>query len=127
MGVEIEHYKKGLKLYGDGKHLEAIEEYDKGLALKPDWPDLLQAKGMAQMNAGKHDEALATLQRVAELAPEDPLAFTSLSMAWLKKENIEEAEKAQAKARLLSWKEELKTNPDARPPEPPPGEMHVKQ
>ena len=105
----------------------AIAAYDLGLAEKPDWSDLLQAKGMAQMNAGMYDDALATLQHVVELAPEDPLAYTSLSMAWLKKENIEEAEKAQAKARMLSWKQELKTNPDAPPPEPPPGSMKVNQ
>ena len=127
MSQAVEHYKNGLALYGEGKHLEAIEEYDQGLAERPDWSDLLQAKGMAQMNAGLHDDALATLQRVAELAPEDPLAFTSLSMAWLKKENIPEAEKAQATARMLSWKEELKANPDAPRPEPPPGEMKVNQ
>jgi Flp pilus assembly protein TadD len=79
---------------------------------------------MAQLNAGKHEVALETLLRVTELAPEDPLAFTSLSMAYVRMEKIEEAEKAQAQARLLSWKQELKSNPDAPPPT---GDMPVSQ
>ncbi|MAB80438.1 MAG: hypothetical protein CMJ89_13885 [Planctomycetes bacterium] len=121
----LEHYKGGLALYGEGKYTLAVVEYDKALALKPEWSDVLQAKGMAQMHSGKLEQALATLKRVTELAPEDPLAFTSLSMAYVRLENIEEAEKAQAQARLLSWKQELKTNPDA--PRPDDGGMAVQQ
>ena len=39
---------------------------------------------------------------------------------------LDEAEKEAAKARMISWKEELKTNPDAPPPTPP-GGMNVVQ
>lgn len=128
MSEASDHYMRGMTLYGEGKNEEASEAYRAALALEPDWSDCLQALGMAQMNAGHLDEALATLQRVVELAPEDPLAFTSLSMIWVRKENIEEAEKAQAKARMLSWKQELKTNPNAPPPDPVgPGGMNVTQ
>ena len=113
----LEHYKKGLALYGEGKYTLSIAEYDLALGIEPEWSDALQAKGMAQMHSGKLKEALETLKRVTEMAPEDPLAFTSLSMAYVRLENIEEAEKAQAQARLLSWKQELKTNPDAPRPD----------
>ncbi len=85
--------------------------------------DCLQALGMAQMKAGLLDEAIATAITVTEMAPEDPTAFTSLSMAYMRKQMIEEAEKAQAQARLLSWKQELKENPNAPPPMPSPGQM----
>ena len=121
----MDFYKEGMSLYGQQKHDEAIAAFGQALELQPDWSDCLQALGMAQMNGGQLKEALATLQRVTELAPEDPLAFTSLSMAWVRLENIEEAEKAQAKARMLSWKQELKTNPDA--PRPDNDGMHVTQ
>ena len=120
----LEHYKQGLSLYGEGKYTLAIGEYEKALAIDPEWSDALQAKGMAQMHSGKLEDALKTLKPVTEMAPEDPLAFTSLSMAYVRLENIEEAEKAQAQARLLSWKQELKTNPDAPPPD---GGMPVQQ
>lgn len=128
MSDAVEHYKRGMTLYGAGKNEEAIEAYRAALKERPEWSDCMQALGMAQMNCGQLDDALATLQRVVELAPEDPLAFTSLSMIWVRKENIEEAEKAQATARMLSWKQELKTNPDAPPPDPGgPGGMPVTQ
>ena len=119
------HYKEGMSLYGQQKHAEAIAAFGKALELQPDWSDCLQAMGMAQMNAGQLQEALATLTRVTEIATEDPLAFTSLSMIWVRLENIEEAEKAQAKARMLSWKQELKNNPAA--PRPDNDGMHVTQ
>lgn len=116
MPDELEHYKKGLAFYGQRKYAEAIEEYRRALELRPGWTDCLQALGMAQMNQGLLDEALSTLTRVTELAPDDPLAFTSLSMCLQRKNRIEDAEKAQAKARMLSWKQELKKNPNAPPP-----------
>ena len=55
---------------------------------------------------GRSDEAKAELERFIELAPEDPLAFTSLSMVWVRKENFEKAEEAQEKARALFLKKE---------------------
>jgi Flp pilus assembly protein TadD len=112
----IEHYRQGLALYGRREYAAAIAEYRHALAERPEWSDCLQALGMAQMHAGDLRAALATLQHVTELAPEDPLAFTSLSMCLQRLERIPEAEKAQAQARLLSWKQELKKNPNAPPP-----------
>ncbi len=123
MADALEHYKRGLALYGQRRFADAIGEYNQVLELRPGWTDCLQALGMAQMNAGLLDEALSTLTRVTELAPEDPLAFTSLSMCLQRKNRIEDAEKAQAKARMLSWKQELKKNPNA----PPPSGMPVSQ
>jgi len=116
MTAATDHYKQGMALYGQGKNEEAVRAFEAALSERPEWSDCLQALGMTQMNLGRLDDALATLTRVTELAPEDPLAYTSLSMVWVRKENIEEAEKAQAKARMLSWKEELKRNPNAPPP-----------
>ncbi len=120
----LEHYMQGLAFYGQQKYAEAVEEYDKAIGFEPDWSDCLQAKGMAQMNAGHLAEALETLKRVTELVSEDPLAFTSLSMVYQRLDRIDDAELAQSKARMLSWKQELATNPNAPPPA---GDMPVTQ
>ena len=112
----LEQYKRGLAAYGRKDFAEAVAAYGRALELRPDWSDCLQALGMAQMNQGTLDDALRTLTRVTELAPEDPLAFTSLSMVLQRLNRIDDAEKAQAQARLLSWKQELRTNPKAPPP-----------
>ncbi len=116
MPTATDHYRQGLTHYGRRAYAEAIEAYRQALAERPDWSDCMQAMGMAQMHAGELEEALRTLQRVTELAPEDPLGFTSLSMCLQRMNRIADAETAQAKARMLSWKQELKKNPHAPPP-----------
>lgn len=116
MVTAADHYREGLRHYGKRAFAEAIDAYRRALVERPEWSDCLQALGMAQMHAGSLEEALATLERVTLLAPEDPLAFTSLSMCLQRLNRIADAETAQAQARLLSWKRELKSNPHAPPP-----------
>jgi Flp pilus assembly protein TadD len=116
MSTAVEHYRAGLGHYGKRDYAAAIESYRKALAERPEWSDALQALGMAQMHAGLLQEALVNLERVTKLAPDDPLAFTSLSMCLQRLDRIADAETAQAQARLLSWKKELQTNPNAPPP-----------
>ena len=117
MSEAIEAYKGATSLYGERKYEEAIEAYSRALEHKPDWAEAILGLAMAQMQAGKLDEAIATGNRVVELDPNDPSAYTSLSMFWQRKGDIDEAEKQQAKARMASWKQELKDNPNAPPPE----------
>jgi len=118
MADHIAHYQKALQLFGQDKHAEAIVEYKAALAAKPDWTDGLHGLAMAQMHAGELDDAIATGLRIVELDEADAFAHTSLSMFYMRKGMIEEAERESAKARMVSWKEQLKTNPDARPPGP---------
>ena len=116
-------YLNGLKQFGASQHKYAIASFRQALELDPEWTDCLQALSMALMNAGELDEALETAKKNCELATTDPLAYTSLSMIYQRLDRIDDAETAQNKARLLSWKQELKENPDA----PPPTGMNVMQ
>lgn len=118
MTDKIEHYQKGLKLFGENKHEEAIAEYKAALAIEPDWTDGLHGLAMAQMHAGKLDDAIETGLKIVEIDKNDAFAHTSLSMFYMRKGMVDEAEKEGAKARMISWKEELKTNPGAAPPGP---------
>ena len=127
-----EQYLLGLRHFGEGEHIQAIAAYEKALALRPDWTDAMHGLAMAHMNAGSLDEAIAIGQRIVELDAEDAFAHTSLSMFYQRKSVLAEeagdepearalidvAEKEGAKARMISWKQELQTNPDARPPGP---------
>lgn len=118
MADVTDHYMKGLKLFGQNRYLEAIEEYRKALAVDTARTDVLLALATAQMNAQLLDEAIVSGRRLVDLDGEDPFAHTTLSMIYQRKGMIDEAEKEQAKARMLSWKQELKTNPNAPPPGP---------
>ena len=117
MSDKLGHYKRGHELYGQNRFEEAIVAYRQALELDPDWSDCVQALGMALMQKGDLDLALETMLRATELTPEDPFAFTSLSMIYVRRNQIEEAEKAQATAKMLSWQEEVKSNPSAPPPD----------
>ncbi len=133
-------YLEGLKLFGEGEHRQAIEAYERALALAPDWTDALHGKAMALMHLTEYDAAIEVGRRICELDGDDPFAHTSLSMFYQRKsalaeeagdeaaarELIELAEKEGARARMLSWKEELKKNPNAPPPGPA-GSMDVIQ
>jgi len=120
------HYMAGLKHFGQNRFEEAIAEYTQALALKPDWADVLNAVATAQSKLGRHEEAVATIERAIEINPNDAFSFTSLSIFLQRQGKIQEAETAAAKARMISWKEELKKNPNAPPPGPP-GGMKVVQ
>lgn len=119
-------YLEGLAAYGQARHEDALLKFDEALALSPDWTEGLHGKAMALRQLARYDEAIAVGQRIVELDPNDAFAHTSLSIFYQLKGMIEEAEKEGAKARMLSWKEELKKNPNARPPGPA-GSMPVIQ
>jgi tetratricopeptide (TPR) repeat protein len=140
MSESIEHYKKGLAHFGQNEFTEAIECYNAALEEDADWVDVLHALAMAQMNSGDGGAAVATGLRIVELDPDDAFAHTSLSIFYMRLSNdaekggdeaeakrlIELAEKEGAEARMISWKDELKENPDAPPPAEP-GSMNVVQ
>ena len=110
-------YLAGMKLFGQDKYSEAVAEYKKAIELSPDWLEALHALATAQSKLGDQDGALATIARVIQLDPDDPFAYTSQSIFLQRKGLVPEAEAAQAKARMASWKLELKKNPNAPPPD----------
>jgi Flp pilus assembly protein TadD len=52
---------------------------------------------------GRPTEAITAALRNTELRPNDQLAWSSLSICYVKNHQIKEAEAAGAKARILSW------------------------
>ncbi len=61
----------------------------------------------ALVDAGQFESAVATAKELTSLTPTDPLAQTSLSIALQRAGQIEEAEAAAGRARILEWKREL--------------------
>jgi tetratricopeptide (TPR) repeat protein len=117
MSPAIDNYKAGLALFGKNQFSEAIAEFQKALAERPGWLDAQHALATAQSKSGDQDAALATIAKVIASDPDDPFAYTSQSIFFQRKGLIPEAEKAQAQARMASWKQELKKNPNAPPPD----------
>jgi tetratricopeptide (TPR) repeat protein len=103
-----EHYNEGMELFAQDKLDEAVAAYQLALDEDPNYVDALHALAMTYAHQEKLDQAIETGKRLIEVAPEDELAHTSLSIFYQQKGLIAEAEQVAAKARTLSWKRELR-------------------
>jgi tetratricopeptide (TPR) repeat protein len=101
-------YDEAIDLYADEKYDEAIEAYEKALALDPKFIDAVHGLAMCYQAKGDLDKAIEVTRKHIEQDPEDILAFTNLSMFYQKKGMIPEAEAAGAEARRLDWKRQLR-------------------
>jgi Flp pilus assembly protein TadD len=58
---------------------------------------------MALMKASRFGEAIQAGLKAVEINPNDQLAWSSLSLFYVRNGQVPEAEAAGAKARILSW------------------------
>jgi tetratricopeptide (TPR) repeat protein len=105
-----DYFEQAVNAFGDDKLDEAIENYKKALEIDGNYQDALHGLGMALFNSGRVDDAIATAKRLIELDQDDILAHTSLSMFYQSQNRIEEAEKEGNVARVLGWKQELRSD-----------------
>jgi tetratricopeptide (TPR) repeat protein len=106
--IAEDHYYAALDLFADGKHEEAVVEYEKSTVADPTFIDALHGLARAYQDMERYDDAIATAKRIAELDKDDVLAHTSLSILYQKKGMVPEAEEEANKARILGWKQQLK-------------------
>ncbi len=105
--VAEEHYFTALDAMADGLQEKAVDEYRSSLAADPTFTEAMHGLAKALQNLERYDEAIVVARRIAELDPEDVLAYTSLSVLYQCKGMIAEAEAEGAKARVLGWKQQL--------------------
>ncbi len=71
----------GRYLLTSGKYKEAMEEIQRGLAIKPDTPSLIDLQGMAHMGAGRPADAVSSYTRLTSLQAKNELVWIRLSQA----------------------------------------------
>jgi Flp pilus assembly protein TadD len=103
-----DHYYAALDLMADGKLEEATAAYRESLLADPTFTEAMHGLARALQDLQRYDEAIDVANKIAELDPDDVLARTSLSVLYMKKGMIPEAEAESAKARVLGWKQQLK-------------------
>jgi len=101
------HYNQGMEFFAEEKFAEAVAAYQRALAEDPNYADALHGLAMTYAHLEKFDEAIEIGKRLIAAAPEDELAYTSLSIFYQKKGMIAEAEAVAAKSRTLGWKRQL--------------------
>ncbi len=101
-----------MEFFAQDKLDEAVAAYLRALDEDPNHADALHALAMTYAHQEKFDKAIEVGKRLIEVAPDDELAYTSLSIFYQKHGQIAEAEHIAAKARTLSWKRELREPKD---------------
>lgn len=103
-----DYYYAALDLVSDGQPERALLEYEKSVDADPTFTEPMHGLARVLQDLSRLDEAIAVAKRIAELDPDDVLAYTSLSVLYQKKGMIPEAEAEANKARVLGWKQQLK-------------------
>jgi len=100
-------YNKGMELFMEEKFDTAIAAFKQALDEDAKYTDALHALAMTYSHQEKLDDAIETAKKRIEIAPDDELAHTSLSIFYQQKGMIAEAEHIAAQARTLGWKRQL--------------------
>jgi tetratricopeptide (TPR) repeat protein len=79
-------------LQADGRPRDAIEHYQRAIALQPDYAPAYNNLGVARRAAGDLDQAIAAYERAVAMKPEYPDAHYNLANALLDKNKPQEAE-----------------------------------
>ncbi len=100
-----DYYLKGMDLFA-GDHMdEAVAAFDRALEEDANYGDALHAAAMCCYHAKDLDRALKYGLRYRDVEPDNPLAYTSLSMFYHAKGWIQEAEDMGAKAQAAALKQ----------------------
>ncbi len=102
---------EALQAFMKGAFDDAIGAFGRALALDPADREALRGLAMAHGQKGDIEGAVGWARRLTEAAPQETLSWSTLSMLLQKQGKIKEAEDAQARARTLSWKDQLKKPP----------------
>jgi cytochrome c-type biogenesis protein CcmH/NrfG len=93
-------------LFYDGQQFpNAIQYYERALAIHPENPDVRTDMGTAYWYVGDADKALAAMQTSLKYRPGHPQ--TLFNLGWVRWQG-----KADAKGAVDAWQQLLKTNPD---------------
>src|SRR3954454_683782 len=86
-----------------GELESAVAKYRRCVGIEPEFFDGWHALGMTLMKIGRFPEAIEVCKRATELQPNDQIGRTSLSLFYNRHGQIQEAQAAGTKAKILSW------------------------
>lgn len=101
--------QQGLDLLAEGNPSAAVDFFHRAIDRSNACSEAHHGLIRALLDADRPGEAVQAASRLIALAPADPLAQTSLSIALQKSGRIPEAEAAAGRARILEWKQQLET------------------
>lgn len=97
--------------YTMGDHDQAVAKIRQATAAAPQSFAAWHASAEIHLNLGQLDDALHAAEQAHALQPDDLFINTTLSRIWVGKGDKEAAERFGARAKMLGWKDQLKTPP----------------
>ena len=97
--------------YTMGDQDQAMAKINQATDAAPESFAAWHASAEIHLNLGRLDEALLAAEKAHAIKPDDLFINTTLSRIWVGKGDKEAAEKFGAQAKILGWKEQLKTPP----------------
>jgi folate-binding protein YgfZ len=98
-----ELYDAAVGVFARGEDRRALALLEEALAADPAHADSWEALGVILGRAGRYEEAIATFRRLEEVAPDEPMVHTNLSLYYMKVGDIEQAEAHRAQATLKQF------------------------
>lgn len=99
-------YQQGMDHFIHDRLDRAIAEFSKAIELEPQHQEALRALSMSCFHQKDIESAVLYGERLRDLAPEDAMAYTSLSMFYQAQGRIQDAEDAGAMAAKFSGSSE---------------------
>jgi tetratricopeptide (TPR) repeat protein len=102
-GAELKKlFEEGVAAGNAGRHDEAIEKFNAGVAINPKCFDCYDNIGFAYAQKKEYDKAEEAYKKAAEIKPDDAAAYNGLATVYNAQRKFDEAAKASAKATELS-------------------------
>ena len=77
-------YDRAIRVFADGDAATAMQLLERTLSLDASFADAYEVIGVILGRAGRYHEAIDFFQRLGEVAPEEPLVHTNLSLYYMK-------------------------------------------
>ena len=91
-------YDRAVKEFAQGHEAEALSGLEEALRIDPAFSDGYEALGVILGRSNRFHEAIDVFKRLEEIAPEEPMVNTNLSLYFMKVGDKETAEAESAKA-----------------------------
>jgi folate-binding protein YgfZ len=97
-------YERAVRTFADGEAGSAVDLLEQAIRLDPEHADAYEAIGLILGRSGRWEEAIDVFRRLEEVAPDEPLVHTNLSLFFMKigDKSTAEAESALAARKAMA-------------------------
>ena len=103
MTAAEEHLDEGNGCLALGELDEAVEHYRRAVESDADFFDGWHALAMALMKLKRYEEAEQAGKETVRIQPNNQMAYTTMSLIYVRMDRIKDAEDMGSKARIISW------------------------